>query len=102
MSLSGYIDPDYTTLYPIVNPQSDPKVAMDIFGGFADGSVCRAASLRLSVSNWTVTGTNLEYSVAGPGSVRIDDLSGQMTYTGSWSLTGGVVEQGIIRAERFT
>jgi hypothetical protein len=45
------------------------------------------------VSNWTVTGTGLTYSVAGPGSLRFDDNSDEMTYSGAWSPTVGL-EQG--------
>ncbi|MGA2145837.1 MAG: hypothetical protein ABSH49_12840 [Bryobacteraceae bacterium] len=36
------------------------------------------------VTNWTVTGSNLAYSVAGPGSRRIEDNSTELAYTGSW------------------
>jgi len=36
------------------------------------------------VSNWTVSGSGLQYQVAGPGSRRIEDDSTTLTYTGSW------------------
>jgi hypothetical protein len=36
------------------------------------------------VSNWTVTGSDLQYQVAGPGSRRIEDDSTTLTYTGTW------------------
>jgi len=36
------------------------------------------------VTKWTVTGSNLAYSVAGPGSRRIEDNSTELAYTGSW------------------
>ena len=36
------------------------------------------------VSNWTVTGSGMQYQVAGPGSRRIEDDSTTLTYTGSW------------------
>lgn len=39
------------------------------------------------ISNWTVTGTGAAYSVAGPGSSRIEDDSSIAQYTGTW--TGG-------------
>ncbi len=38
------------------------------------------------VSNWTVTGSNLGYNVAGPGSQRIEDTAtDQVTYNRPWS-----------------
>jgi hypothetical protein len=40
------------------------------------------------VTNWTVTGSNLGYQVAGPGSYRIEDDDTQMQYQGVWA--GGI------------
>ncbi len=37
------------------------------------------------VSQWQVTGTNLQYSVAGRGSRRIEDDSSAVSYQGSWT-----------------
>jgi hypothetical protein len=39
----------------------------------------------VALANWTVTGTNLQYSVAGPGSFRIEDDASQLQYQGSWT-----------------
>jgi hypothetical protein len=36
------------------------------------------------VTNWLATGTNLVYSVAGPGSRRIEDIAPEVFYTGTW------------------
>jgi hypothetical protein len=36
------------------------------------------------VSNWQVTGSGLEYVIAGPGSRRIEDDRGDVIYTGLW------------------
>ncbi len=38
-----------------------------------------------------MTGTELDYSVAGPGSLRFDDYSSQMTYSGTLDADGGFV-----------
>jgi hypothetical protein len=45
---------------------------------------------EVAITNWSVTGTNLTYKVAGPGSRRIDDndTSG-LTYTGVWTTGAG-------------
>ena len=69
-SLSGYIDPDYTTLYPIVNPNQIRKLRWTYSADLQAGTFARS-EFEVMVSSWTVTGTNLEYSVAGPGSCAI-------------------------------
>jgi len=50
----------------------------------------------LVVSNWTVTGTNAAYAVAGPGSLRVEDDSTAVTYQGSWSSARGNFSGGSI------
>ena len=44
---------------------------------------------QVTVSNWSVTGANQLYSVAGPGSRRIEDSDSGVVYTGSWQLQTG-------------
>ena len=51
-----------------------------------------------TVSNWTVTGTGSAYSVAGPGSRRIEDSSAQLLYHGTWTLEQGNFSGGTIRS----
>jgi hypothetical protein len=41
------------------------------------------------ISNWTITGNNRIYSVAGLGSRRIEDTDSPAVYTGSWSTGAG-------------
>ncbi|HEY1947435.1 MAG TPA: hypothetical protein VGG97_10545 [Bryobacteraceae bacterium] len=41
------------------------------------------------ISNWTVTGNNRIYSVAGLGSRRIEDTDSSAVYSGSWSVVAG-------------
>ncbi|MGP8245978.1 MAG: hypothetical protein ACLQVN_15835 [Bryobacteraceae bacterium] len=48
------------------------------------------------VTNWTVSGTSLTYSVAGPGSRRIEDDSPELVYTGSWVKSNGNFSGGSI------
>ena len=48
------------------------------------------------ISNWNVTGTNLAYSVAGPGSRRIEDDSTAVFYQGAWSTDHGNFSGGSI------
>ncbi len=43
----------------------------------------------VEVTQWSVTGSNLTYSVSGPGSVRIEDNSSQIVYSGAWTQAVG-------------
>ena len=88
-SLSGYIDPDYTTLHSIVNPNQIRKLRWTYAADLQAGSYSRS-EFEVVVSGWTLSGTGLDYSVAGPGSLRFEDLSDQMTYAGVWSATAGL------------
>src|SRR5579875_321303 len=48
------------------------------------------SEFQVVISNWMVTGDNREYSVAGPGSRRIEDSDSAVSYSGSsWALTTG-------------
>jgi len=56
-----------------------------------------AGEFAVTVTNWQVTGTNLTYSVAGPGSRRIEDDSELVSYTGIWGVEMGNYSGGTIR-----
>src|ERR1700677_409579 len=56
------------------------------------------SEFQVVVSNWTVTGTGQGYSIAGPGSQRIEDDSVQMQYMGTWASEGGTYSGGLIHA----
>ncbi len=56
----------------------------------------QAAEFSVTVSNWSVTGTNLIYSVAGPGSRRIEDDSDALVYTSGWTSSQGNFSGGFI------
>lgn len=46
------------------------------------------SEFQVDVSNWTVTGLNRNYRVAGPGSRRIDDDDlGSIGYSGAWTIS---------------
>ncbi len=47
------------------------------------------SEFSVQVAHWSVTGTNLTYAVAGPGSVRIEDNSDQIVYSGTWTQSVG-------------
>ncbi len=56
------------------------------------------SEFQVVVTNWTVTGSGQAYSVAGPGSRRIEDDSHQLLYTGTWSSAGGNFSGGTIHS----
>jgi hypothetical protein len=56
------------------------------------------SEFQVVVSNWTVTGAGQSYSIAGPGSQRIEDDSNQVQYTGTWTSQGGNYSGGTIHA----
>ena len=56
------------------------------------------SEFQVVVSNWTVTGSGQGYSIAGPGSQRIEDDSNQVQYTGTWTSAGGNFSGGTIHS----
>jgi hypothetical protein len=56
------------------------------------------SEFQVVVSNWTVTGSGQAYSIAGPGSQRIEDDSSLMQYAGTWASSGGNFSGGTIHS----
>jgi hypothetical protein len=44
---------------------------------------------QINISNWSVTGNDATYFVAGPGSRRLEDTDTSATYTGAWDMQQG-------------
>lgn len=55
------------------------------------------SEFAVQVTNWTVTGTNRRYKVAGPGSRRIEDDDSLVQYSGAWQSGRGNFSGGSIR-----
>lgn len=55
------------------------------------------SEFKVSVSNWTVTGSGRTYSVAGPTSRRIEDNDPNIVYNGNWEIGRGNYSGGTIR-----
>lgn len=51
----------------------------------------------VEISNWTVTGANRGYKVAGPTSRRIEDNDASVAYSGNWSVARGNFSGGSIQ-----
>ena len=65
------------------------------------------SEFEVVVSNWTVTGTNRTYSVAGPGSRRIEDHAAAIVYSGHWmqsrgNYSGGTIHHTVTLGDSFT
>ncbi|HLK19470.1 MAG TPA: hypothetical protein VKT81_10950 [Bryobacteraceae bacterium] len=56
------------------------------------------SEFQVAVSNWTVTGTGRSYSVAGPGSRRIEDNSRSVQYSTGWTPGTGNFSGGTIQS----
>ena len=84
-------DPDMGT----VPAQSIRKMRWTYSADFQYGAYARS-EFQVVVSNWTVTGNGRGYSVAGPGTRRIEDNSNVVQYTGNWSSGSGNFSGGTI------
>ena len=60
------------------------------------------SEFQVTVSNWTVSGTNRAYMVEGPGNRRIEDDSAEITYGGSWAVARGNFSGGSIHHTTMT
>jgi hypothetical protein len=56
----------------------------------------QSGDFSVTVSDWQVTGTNLTYSVSGPGSRRIEDTDNSVAYTNNWTPSQGNFSGGFI------
>src|SRR5580658_838541 len=54
------------------------------------------SEFSVTVSNWTVNGSNRGYQVAGPGSWRVEDDDTSIGYTGQWATVIGNYSGGSI------
>ena len=62
-----------------------------------DGDFQRS-EFSVVISNWTVSGSNLGYRVAGPGSRRIEDDAPELAFEGVWNSERGNYSGGSIRS----
>ncbi len=91
------VDLDFDNLTYVGAPDSNHTVPVSSIckmrwtyaAGWQDGAFQRS-EFEVQVSNWTVTGNNLTYCVAGPGSFRIEDNASEVIYSpqGAWNAVG--------------
>lgn len=100
-SLQGYLTPDFSdTLIPIPTNEIR-KIRWTYAAGLQVGPFIRT-EFEVVISDWTVTGTNATYSIAGPGSRRVEDDSAEIVYSGSWAESRGNFSGGTIHASTTT
>jgi hypothetical protein len=96
-TLQGYQTPDFSDTLVSIPTNQIRKMRWTYSAALQVGPFART-EFEVAVSNWSVTGTNLIYSVAGPGSRREEDDSVETIYTGSWTESRGTFSGGIIHA----
>lgn len=82
-NLTGYIDPVRTQLVPVPT-RNVRKMRWTWSADLQPGNFTRT-DFSVVVTNWTVTGSNRRYFVAGPGSRRVEDNARELAYSGTWS-----------------
>jgi len=93
--LQGTITPDLSgTLYTI--PTNLIRKIRWTYAADVQAAAFERSEFSVVVSNWTVTGSNRTYSVAGPGSLRIEDHDASMVFTGNWTEVRGNYSGGTI------
>jgi len=70
---------------PLVAAKNIRKMRWTYAADIQNGAYQRS-EFQVTITNWTVTGVGREYSVAGPGSRRIEDDDPVVQYTGNWTL----------------
>ncbi len=95
-ALTGYIDPDRATLVPV--PTSSVRKIRWTWAADLQLEDFERIEYSVVVTNWTVTGNNLVYQVAGAGSRRIEDDDPAVTYStpSQWSQESGNFSGGSI------
>lgn len=95
-ALQGYVNPDRTQLVPVPT-SSVRKMRWTWAADLQPGNFQRTEFCAV-VTNWSVTGSNLLYQVAGPGSRRIEDDSTAIVYSpaSQWSNAAGNYSGGLI------
>ncbi|HML15621.1 MAG TPA: hypothetical protein VK419_01295 [Bryobacteraceae bacterium] len=96
-SLQGTTSPDLAgTLYTI--PTNNIRKIRWTYAANLQAGTFERSEFEVVVSNWSVTGTNQTYAVAGPGTLRIEDDAVNCAYSGSWSETLGNYSGGTIHS----
>jgi hypothetical protein len=94
-TLQGYLTPDFSDTLIAVPTNQIRKMRWTYAADLQAGTFVRS-EFEVVVSDWSVTGTNGTYSVAGPGSRRVEDDSVEIAYSGSWTESRGNFSGGLV------
>jgi len=94
-SLQGTLTTDLSGTLVNIPTQSIRKMRWTYAADLQAGNFARS-EFEVAVSNWTVTGSNLAYSVAGPGSWRAEDSDAAVVYQGTWTESRGNYSGGTV------
>jgi len=102
-TLQGTTSPDLSGPQVPIPTNNVRKVRWTYAANLQAGAFERS-EFEVTVSNWTVTGSNRTYSVAGPGSRRIEDDAINMVYSPSigWTESRGNYSGGTIQSSNTT
>jgi hypothetical protein len=100
-SLQGTLTPDLAGTLVSIPTDSVRKLRWTYAADLQTGAFVRS-EFAVEVSDWIVTGTNRGYSIAGPGSRRIEDHMVQMAYGGTWTESRGNFSGGTIHHSTAT
>ncbi len=94
-ALQGTITPDLSgTLYTI--PTNLIRKMRWTYAADLQAASFARSEFSVVVANWTVSGTNRTYAVAGPGSRRVEDHDASMVFSGTWTEVRGNYSGGTI------
>ncbi len=94
-ALQGTITPDLAgTLYTI--PTNLIRKIRWTYAADVQAAAFLHSEFSVALTNWMVTGANRTYSVAGPGSLRLEDHDASMIFTGAWTEVRGNYSGGTI------
>jgi len=94
-ALQGTITPELSgTLYPI--PTNLIRKIRWTYAADLQAAAFGRSEFSVVVANWTVTGTNRTYAIAGNGSRRIEDHSSSVVFSGTWTEVRGNYSGGTI------
>lgn len=81
-ALQGTTDAEPTILQAV--PTTNVRKLRWTWSADLQPGIFAQTEFSVAISNWTVTGANREYLVAGPGSRRIEDTDASVSYSGDW------------------
>ena len=84
-SLSGYYFDSAGTRQDVTIPTTQVRKLRWTWSADLQPNQFQQTEFQVNISQWTVTGSNRQHSIAGPGSRRIEDTDLSIQYSGDWS-----------------